>query len=246
MLIVVVDDNPGDRDFARRTLQQQYHVESFSNAVDALQYLRDNGADVVLIDNKLQHSPDGLLLAKQTRILLPECVIVMISAFANHEIIIDAMRVGADDFILKGKVTPEQLIQWIGDAILRRRRWFPSAQASFRRIGDLEIDIAGHSATWHGQRLHLTGMEFGILRQLTSKPGAVVGFAELYFLITGEHINPKEARPKIKSHMTNLRQKLEQDGRYPQAIFSVYGKGFKWGAAGEAINTPRDDEADLA
>ena len=105
---------------------------------------------------------------------------------------------------------------------------FPSYQPPIRRIGDLEIDLLGYQVTWHGELLKLTGMEFYILSQLTSKPGQTFGFAELYALNTGEHIEPKKARYIIKSHVHNLRQKLEQKGRYPQKIFSVYSKGFKW------------------
>src|SRR5258707_14366351 len=110
MIIVSVDDEARDRDFAKRALLlQQYIVEGFDNALDAMQYIRDNGVDVVLIDNRLQRGPDGLQLAKQVRIILPECVIIMTSAFAEREHIIEAMQVGADDFIIKGKTTPEQL-----------------------------------------------------------------------------------------------------------------------------------------
>src|SRR6266851_9111218 len=172
MIIVSVDDDVRSRDFVKRALQQQqYIVEDFDTALDAMNYIRDNSVDVALIDYRLARGPDGLQLARQVRLMRPECVIVMISAFADRDQVIEAMQVGADDFIVKTKITPEQLVQRVGDAILRRRRWYPSLLPSIRYTGDLEIDVAGKRAVWHGERLRLTAMEFQILAELTSKAG---------------------------------------------------------------------------
>jgi two-component system, OmpR family, KDP operon response regulator KdpE len=229
MIVVAVDDDPRARDFVKRALQpQQYIVESFENAYDAMNYIRDHHVDVVLLDNKLRHGPDGLTLAKEVRAMRPECVIIMLSAYTESKYILEALRAHVDDFLIKDQTDPVKLIQSMGEGILKRRRYFPSLQSPMRCIGALEIDLVGENVTWHGKPLHLTDMEFKIVIHLTSKPGQVFGFAELYFLCTGEHLKPSAARTKIKGHIFNLRQKLEQGGRYPQTVISVYGKGFKW------------------
>ncbi len=243
MLVVSVDDNPRDRDFIKRALQPQQHiVESFDNAFDAMNYIRDHPVDVVLLDNKLRHGPDGLTLAQQVRDMRPECVIIMISAYPEPKYFIEALQAHVDDFIIKGQIDPQQLNQRMGKATLKRRRLFPALQSSIRQVGALEIDPVGETATWHGELLTLTTMEFRILLHLVSKPGHVFSFAELYFLSTGEHIDPKKARTKVKSHVTNLRPKLEQGGRYPQNIVSAYGRGFKWEDAGQEAGSSLDDE----
>ncbi len=245
MFVVSVDDDPRAREFAHRSLQQhEYIVKDFETAVEALHYIRDNPADVVLIDFKLRRGPDGLSLANQVRIMQPECVIVMISAYAERDDVIRAMQVGADDFIVKGKISPEQLVQRIGDAILRRRRWYPTLRPAIRHIGHLELDQTSRRAIWHSRLLRLTPIEFDILAHLTSKPGHVFGFAELYSLNTGDHIDPQLSRPRIKTHIKNLRDKLEQNGRYPQTIFSVYGKGFKWDDGGQDASGTINDESE--
>ncbi len=235
MVVVSVDDNPSDRDFVRRALQKHYIVESFDNAFDAMNYIRDKGADVVVLDNKLLHGPDGLTLAKEVRDMRPECVIIMRSAYADQKYIIEALQAHADDFIIKNQVGPEGLLQRTDNAILKRRRLFPARHIAIRCIGNLEIDPVGQTATWKGEVLDLTSTEFKILDHLTSKPGHVFGFAELHFLSTGEHLDPKLARGKVKGHVTNLRKKLKQGDRaWP--IVSVYARGFKWEDRSEEAN----------
>jgi len=248
MIVVSVDDDEKARNFVTKVLQKQkYTVLNFDNALEAIDYVRTHGADVALVDYDLGGGPDGLHLARQIRTLSKTCVIIMITEYGGLQEAVQAMRIGTDDFLLKKELTPEILLQRIGEDIMQRKMLYPPPEPSNRRVGDLEMDLARRTATWHGEPLRLTASQFALLAQLTSKPGRVFPYGELYALCSGEHLSAQDARSKLKSHITNIRNKLEQGGRYKQTILNHYGVGFKWDdnpdEAAQPIDDPLPEEA---
>src|SRR5258708_3074915 len=228
MLVVIVDDNETSQNFAAKILRcHLIHVLTFSNSIDALNYLTTREPDVVLIDYMLPGGPNGLKLAAQVRRLYPAYIIVMISAFAKIEDVVEAMRIGCDDFLFKKNLRPEELLDRIGSAVMQRKSWFPSPKPTRIIEGELDLDLDAHQAVWYGQELLLTPTQFNLLANLTSKPGHIFNYGELYALSTGEHLMPSDARIKLKTHVINLRQKLEQEG-HPRTIWNMRGAGFKW------------------
>jgi two-component system, OmpR family, response regulator BaeR len=229
MLIVYVDDDEASRDRVTKIFEMnRWSVITFTNAIDALDYVRSHAApDVLLIDYQLPGGPDGLSLSKQARILHPSCVIVMISLYAGRDEVIAAMRIHADDFLIK-PIAPDLLLHQILEALLARKAWLPVFDLSAQNSEMLHIDIGQRRAIWHGNMLRLTPAEFSLLAHLTSKPGYVFSYPQLYALAKGEHLAPQDARAKLKSHVSNLKAKMEQDGLYPSYVFNVRGVGFKW------------------
>ncbi len=246
MLVVYVEDEHTAREFVTKVLQaEKIALVNFDNTIAALNYIRTNPFDVLLIDCRLPGGPDGLSLAHQARRIAPHCTIIMISAYATREETIEAIRAGVDDFLIKAELTPGLFLRSIGDAVLRRRNAYPMQETSRRTVDDLELDLASRTARWHGEALPLTAAQFGILALLTSHPGKAFNFSELYSLSRGEHLSPQDARSKLKSHVTNLRKKLEQGGRHKSPIANVYGVGFKWDSSGQdsSADFPDQDEA---
>ncbi len=239
MRVFYVEDDLNAQDFVRKVLQaHDYDVETFLRVRDLLKALRQREPDVILIDYKLPDSPDGLVLARQIRRDYPHIAIIMVSQYAEREDIVEAFRLGVDNFILK-PIEARELVRCIGDAILNREVEATSTDVGLRRLGPLDQDLSGHTATWYGQPLRLTRAEFTILALLTSRPGRVFNYAELYALNKGEHLTPAQARSKLRTHITNLRRKLEQETRYPPAIHNVRSMGFKW----QVIDQPVDDDS---
>jgi len=99
--IMVIDDEKIVGDMARMALEQDgYEVETFLNAEPALARLHEEKFDVVVTDYKMK-GIDGMEVLKTVRRLYPETKVIMITAFANLDAAIEALRADVHDFFPK-------------------------------------------------------------------------------------------------------------------------------------------------
>lgn len=99
--VMVIDDEKIVGDMAKLSLEQDgYFVETFLNAETALARLKDKEFDVVVTDLKMK-GIDGMEVLKTVRSLYPETKVIMITAFANLDSAIEAMRGEVFDFFPK-------------------------------------------------------------------------------------------------------------------------------------------------
>ncbi len=99
--IMVIDDEKIVGDMAKMSLEQEgYDVETFLNAEPALARLREKKFDVVVTDYKMK-GIDGMEVLKTVRRLYPDTKVIMITAFANLDAAIEALRSDVHDFFPK-------------------------------------------------------------------------------------------------------------------------------------------------
>lgn len=99
--IMVIDDEKIVGDMAKMSLEDEgYAVETFLNAEPALERLRQRQFDVVVTDYKMK-GIDGMEVLKTVRSLYPATQVIMITAFANLEAAIEALRRDVHDFFPK-------------------------------------------------------------------------------------------------------------------------------------------------
>ncbi len=96
----------------------------------------------------------------------------------------------------------------------------------FLRVGDLLIDLRKHIVTMRGEPVSLTPTEFSVLASLAESAGTVLRCEELVSRAQGYNCPEQEARTIIKTHISHLRQKLEQDPSRPCHILNVRGVGY--------------------
>lgn len=99
--VLVVDDEPGMREFLEIMLGKEgYSVKIASNGEEAIQKIQNEAFDLALVDIQMPglNGIDVLRSAKETT---PDTTIIMITAFASHETAIEAMKLGAYDYITK-------------------------------------------------------------------------------------------------------------------------------------------------
>lgn len=97
--IVVADDNPGIRQtFSDLLAEEGYQVETVSNGYQLLDYLRDNSADLVILDLMMPEK-DGLETISALRSIAPEIKVIVYTAFGRYENSLYARE--ADRFLLK-------------------------------------------------------------------------------------------------------------------------------------------------
>lgn len=106
--IIVVDDDPAIRGVCSTILKKGYNqVTTFENGAEALDFIKSNNADIVLIDLKMP-GISGQELIERIVDLQKDIVIVVITAYASIENAIEAMQRGASDFLSK-PFTPDEL-----------------------------------------------------------------------------------------------------------------------------------------
>jgi len=99
--IMVIDDEKIVGDMAKMTLEQDgYVVETFLNAAPALERLKEEKFDVIVTDYKMK-GIDGMEVLRTVKKLYPEIVVIMITAFANLDAAIEALRSDVHDFFPK-------------------------------------------------------------------------------------------------------------------------------------------------
>ena len=99
--IMIIDDEKIVGDMAKLSLEQDgYAVETFLNAAPALERLKEEKFDVVVTDYKMK-GIDGMEVLRTVKELYPSTRVIMITAFANLDVAIEALRGDVHDFFPK-------------------------------------------------------------------------------------------------------------------------------------------------
>lgn len=99
--ILVVDDEPGMREFLEIMLQKEgYKVETASDGSEAIDLMKDNSYDLAIVDIQMP-VVNGIGVLQEIKSFGIETTVIMITAFASHETAIEAMKLGAYDYITK-------------------------------------------------------------------------------------------------------------------------------------------------
>jgi DNA-binding NtrC family response regulator len=118
--ILVIDDEPLMRDFLEETLVRAgFGVVTASDGIAGLGEIRKNAYDLVITDIRMP-GVDGIGLLEETKKLQPDIAVIMMTAYASVETAVDALRLGAADYIMK-PFTPEK-VERVVEAVLRERK----------------------------------------------------------------------------------------------------------------------------
>jgi two-component system KDP operon response regulator KdpE len=155
--------------------------------------------------------------------------VIVLSAVDEETEKVRALEAGADDYVTK-PFGPGELLARLRAAL---RRATPVADEAVVRVGDLEIDLADHRVTREGEDLHLTPIEFGLLRTLVRHRGRLMTHSALLLEVWGAAYADDTAT--LRTHIANLRRKLEApapggDGaaaRGPRLIRTETGVGYR-------------------
>lgn len=235
--ILILDNEVGVQMTFKAALETAgYAVSTASDALEAMALLETHQFNLALIDLILP-GPSGLALLQRVREWQADCATIMFSANPRREDIIEALRAGVDDFLIK-PVSNEHLRRAVGEALLKHQTRRPPA-AQEMVVGALRIDANRRLIYWHDQELTLTSTEYVLLRTLAQHAGRIVPASVLIRHCRGYNIEEDEARQLIKPHIANLRHKLEQGGRFRRVLHNHRGLGF-------LLSAEESDEAPAA
>jgi two-component system KDP operon response regulator KdpE len=218
--VLVVDDEPQIVRGLKIILRDAgYLVEAAETKEQALAMLAARPPDALVLDLVL---PDGrgveVCEAVRHWSRLP---IVVLSAVGDEREKVRALDAGADDYITKPFGADELLARL--RAVLRR-----SVEAGGTpdvQIGELLIDLADRRITRAGQEVHLTPIEFDLVRVLAQHRGRLVTHRQLLREVWGPEYGNETHYLRV--HVAHIRAKLERDPSRPQYVITEPGVGYR-------------------
>ncbi|MGA1310394.1 MAG: MtrAB system response regulator MtrA [Candidatus Nanopelagicales bacterium] len=218
--VLVVDDDQALSEMLGIVLRAEGYEPSFcDDGAKAFSIFKESKPDLVLLDLMLP-GLDGIEICKQIR---DESVvpIVMLTARGDTLDVVQGLESGADDYIIK-PFKPKELIARI-KARLRKEDY----KSETLTLGDLNIDVLGHSVKRNGKTIILTPLEFDLLVALARKPWQVYTREQLLTEVW-HYRNPADTR-LVNVHVQRLRAKVEEDPENPKIVMTVRGVGYKAG-----------------
>ena len=219
--VLVVDDDAALAEMLSIVLRNEGFDSRVCAAGDrALADFRDYRPDVVLLDLMLP-GKDGIDVCREIR-AESGVPIVMLTAKSDTIDVVVGLESGADDYVVK-PFKPKELVA----RIRARVRRFDDPTPEALTIGDLAIDVAGHSVTRNGTAIGLTPLEFDLLVCLARKPWQVFTREVLLEQVWG-YRHAADTR-LVNVHVQRLRSKVEHDPENPEIVVTVRGVGYKAG-----------------
>jgi DNA-binding response OmpR family regulator len=222
-ILVVDDDALMRRSLAASLGQTGYSVETAASGENALQSVRDQVPDLVLLDVGLP-GMDGMDTLRALRRDVPGLLVILVTGRRRELDEIVGLEMGADDYITK-PFDIDVLLAHI-KAVMRRAQ-APTAPPLLRpvRVGDLYIDPAAREVRIGERIIEFAPKEFDLLHTLAQQPGRVYTLDELLERVWGaQWIGESQT---LYVHVRWLREKIEDDPAHPRRLITVRGTGYK-------------------
>lgn len=222
-LVLLVEDEKGIRNFISTVLEvNNYHVAEARDGKEALELFTSRSPDLVLLDLGLPDM-DGIEVLKTIRGWSGIPVIV-VSARGHEREKVEALDLGADDYITKPFGTSELLAR-IRTAMRHQQATVEVPERTVFSVGDLAIDFDKRRVTLSGNPIHFTPIEYKILEILTQYPGKVVTYDQIIKEIWGPYTNENQT---LRVNMANIRRKIEENPAEPKYILTEVGVGYRF------------------
>jgi two-component system, OmpR family, KDP operon response regulator KdpE len=217
--VLVVDDEPPIRKLLRMGLGTQgFQTIDAPNGKAAIELMVEK-PDLVILDLGLPDVP-GLELLRQIRARREDLPIVVLSSRGDEATKVEALDLGADDYVTKPFGMEELLARM--RAALRHQLQVHGDRAIFR-LGDLSVDLVRRIVKLRDQKVSLSPKEYELLRLLVHNAGKVLTHK---FLLRELWSTPIDAQ-YLRVYVRQLRQKIEPDPTRPQYILTETGIGYR-------------------
>ncbi|MFC8596763.1 MULTISPECIES: response regulator transcription factor [unclassified Isoptericola] len=233
--VLVVDDDPlTAASVAAHVTASGHAARTATDAVEGERTWRTWEPDAVVLDVRLP-GRSGLELLARRREQGDGTPVLLLSGLGAVDDRVGGLEVGADDYVVKPFDARELVLRV--EALLRRGPG-PVEKAPTRVVaGDLVVDGADRTATYHGRVVALTPREFALLHFLACQPGRPFGRAELLRRVWGWSFGDDST---VMVHVRRLRAKLEDDPAEPTLIVNLRGSGYALAAPAAGADADAD------
>ena len=218
--VLIVDDEPAIRRFLRTSLAAEgYNVLEAEDGRNAIDAIRGGRIDVLVLDLGLPDI-DGIEVVRRLRELGSTVPIIVLSSRTNESAKVQALDLGADDYITK-PFGVDELLARIRTAL--RHRLQEQGETPIFRSGDLSVDLVRRIVTVRGGEIKLSPREYDLLRLLVAHAGKVL----THKFILRELWSSDTDVPYLRIYIRALRQKIEASPERPQHILTEQGVGYR-------------------
>jgi two-component system, OmpR family, KDP operon response regulator KdpE len=218
--VLVVDDEPQILRALRVILRNAgYEVATAATKSEALDAVAVRPPDAMVLDLVL---PDGSGVDVTSEVRAWSSLpIIVLSAVGDEREKVRALDVGADDYITKPFGTEELLARL--RAVLRRAG--DDRDDPVVTVGGLSLDLADHRVRRGDEEIHLTPIEFDILRELAAHAGKLVTQRQLLQTVWGPGYDLETHYLRV--HVAHIRAKIEPDPSHPSYLITEPGVGYR-------------------
>jgi two-component system KDP operon response regulator KdpE len=225
LTLLVVDDEPQIRRVVRNALaSEDTRVLDAASGSDALDLAAAERPDVVVLDLGL---PDmqGIEVCRRLRDWSRAPILVLSARHSDTEKV-SLLDAGADDYVTKPFNTTE--LQARVRALLRRAARGDASAGDTRIVADrLIIDLVARTVTAQGAAVHLTPIEWDLLRTLATQTGRTLTHRQLFAAVWPARSHG-DAQQYLRVYVASLRRKLELDPVRPRLIITEPGVGYRF------------------
>ena len=222
-LILIVEDDPYITKFMNMAfVEEGYSLLSASTGHKALELFSQKNPDFMILDLGLPDI-DGLDIIQEVR-KTSQIPIIVVSARLEEQEKIKALDLGANDYVVKPF--------YMGELLARIRVMKRMLQMNQKEVIDLfekdglKVNFETHQVSIDDHEIHLTPMEFNLLKLLIENRGKVVTHNYLQKEIWG-YVDQSNQNA-LRVFMATLRRKIEKDTNHPQFILTEVGVGYRF------------------
>ncbi len=224
--ILVVEDEPTIALGLQDDLTLEGHtVDVVTDGVTAERHALERRHDLILLDVMLP-GRDGFSICRSVRAAGVSTPIIVLTARGQELDKVRGLQLGADDYVTK-PFSPLELLARV-QSVLRRTAAATAVAPGLPdvyRAGDLTLDFVRHEASRNGTRIDLTATEFKLVRTFVRHRGEALSIDRLLDEVwPGVFLTDRV----IYTHVSNLRQKIEEEPSRPTLIVGVRGVGYRF------------------
>jgi len=229
--VLVADDEAGLVRLLKSELELAgYHVIGAEDGAKAVELAAKREPDVIILDIMMP-GKDGFAVCEEIR-EFSYAPIIMLSARGQERDKVQALNIGADDYLTK-PFGMEELLARVGAAVRRTRIAQGEIQRAPLRVGNITIDFAARQVRKGEKTISLTTTEYKLLCALVKNPGHVVMHEALLSSVWGPEYT--EQTEYLWVYVGRLRNRLEDDVNHPKMILTVPGVGYRFDPSGAAV-----------
>ncbi|MEK8127233.1 response regulator transcription factor [Paenibacillus filicis] len=223
--LLIVEDEPEIIELLTVYLDQEYRVFHAHDAQSALEQIRQQHIDLAILDIMMP-GMDGFQLVKKIR-ETHEFPVLFLSALSQDHDKILGLSLGGDDYLTK-PFNPLEVVARV-QALLRRAYRFEASDSHAKEkqlvIGELLLDPLACVLYRSGRAVPLTSTEYKLMLLFMEHPGRVLTKKRIYETVWDDQYAYDDNT--IMVHISNLRDKIEEDTRKPEYIKTIRGLGYK-------------------
>ena len=219
--ILIVEDNIDVNNMVREMLtNSQYEVFSAFNGIEAVKAIKKNTYDLVILDIMLPYKSGDEVLREIRQ--FTDIPVIILSAKDMVSTKIDLLKLGADDYITK----PFDLGELVARVnVLFRRIDKNVKKDNLIRYKDITLDGNLKNVFINNSKLELTANEYLIMELFMKNKERIFSKEAIYEAVWGEeYLGDDNA---VKTHMSNLRNKLKKASNNEEYIETVWGLGYR-------------------